>query len=301
MSYTKLMSLGLTNDYIFRYVFGREESVPMLLNLVNAVLTDAGSCPILSLELQNPVNPRDASWAKETVLDIRAIGEDRRQFDIEMQVSANPFFANRSLYYWSQAYSRQLGKGHEYGELRPVVCINLLDFVLFDDTPESHHYFVITDAHDPERQLTEDLQIHFVELCKDMNREVPLKWWAELFETAGMEGSDMKILLSKNMMFAKAYEDLEYCKQNRQMRDQAFSRHMFQLDMNTQLACALRKGLADGTTKGIAEGKAKGIAEGKAEDARRMIERGMDMNIIAEITGLALEELESLLKEHPAV
>jgi len=287
VSYTKLMSLGLTNDYIFRYVFGREESVPMLLNLVNAVLTDAGSRPILSLELQNPVTPRDASWAKETVLDIRAIGEDRRQFDIEMQVSANPFFANRSLYYWSQAYARQIDRGDKYEELRPVVCINLLGFVLFQDTPESHHHFVITDVHDHERQLTDDLNIHFVELCKDMHKDTPLKWWAELFEKSDVEGADMKILLSRGTTFAKAYEDLEYCKQNKQMRYEAMAREKFLMDQRSRLSYALKKGLADGK------------AEGKAEVARRMMERGMTLDAIADITGLPLEELQTLVIEHP--
>jgi len=33
------------------------------------------------------VNPRDASWAKETALDIKAVGQDKLVFNIEMQVS----------------------------------------------------------------------------------------------------------------------------------------------------------------------------------------------------------------------
>ena len=43
MHYSEFMALRFTNDFVFRYVFGREESKPMLLDLVNAVLTDAGS------------------------------------------------------------------------------------------------------------------------------------------------------------------------------------------------------------------------------------------------------------------
>lgn len=158
---------------------------------------------------------------------------------------------------------------------------------MFRDTPESHH-FVITDARDPEKQLTDDLQIHFVELCKDMHKDTPLTWWAELFEKSDVEGADMKILLSRGTTFAKAYEDCEYCKQNKQMRYEAMAREKFLMDQRSRLSYALKKGLAEGK------------AEGKAEVARLMIERGMDMNVIAEITGLAVEELESLLKEHPA-
>jgi predicted transposase/invertase (TIGR01784 family) len=282
------MSLGLTNDYIFRYVFGRPESVPMLLDLVNAVLTDSGSSPVVSLELQNPINTRDTYWAKETVLDIKATAEDKQQFDVEMQVSEDPNFANRSLYYWSQAYARQLERGNKYEELKPVICINLLDFVLFDDTPESHHHFVITDASNHERQLTDDLHIHFVELCKDMHKETPLKWWAELFEKSDVEGADMKVLLSRGATFAKAYEDLEYCKQDKKMREEAMAREKFLMDQRSRLSSAMKKGLAEGK------------AEGKAEVARRMMERGMTLDAIADITGLSLEELQAFVGEHPA-
>ncbi len=53
---------------------------------------------MLSLELKNPVNLRDAFWAKESVLDTCATGEDHRQFDIEMQMNNQRGFINRSLY-----------------------------------------------------------------------------------------------------------------------------------------------------------------------------------------------------------
>jgi len=82
MNYANDMALRMTNDFIFHYVFGRPESVPVLLKLVNAVLVDAGSPSVVSLELRSPVSLRDARWAKETVLDIRAIDENRRQIDI---------------------------------------------------------------------------------------------------------------------------------------------------------------------------------------------------------------------------
>ena len=185
MQYTEIMGLRFTNDFIFRYVLGREEAKPLLLDLVNAVLEDAGCQPIISLELRNPVNPRDASWSKETMLDIKAVGHDKRLFDIEMQVSGDRCFVNRSLFYWAQLYSRQLEKGHEYDELRPVICINLLDFDLFEDTAENHHRFMLTEAGNPELVMTDDLQIHFVELTKPSVRESHLKQWVQLIEKIG--------------------------------------------------------------------------------------------------------------------
>jgi len=51
MQYIERMGLRFTNDFIFRYVLGREEAKPLLLDLVNAVLEDAGCLPIISLDL----------------------------------------------------------------------------------------------------------------------------------------------------------------------------------------------------------------------------------------------------------
>jgi predicted transposase/invertase (TIGR01784 family) len=87
-----VVELRLLNDYIFKYVFGREETKDVLLDLVNAILEDAGWPRVRSLTLGNPAQGRSGSFFKETVLDIRAEDEHDRQFDIEIQVSSNPYF-----------------------------------------------------------------------------------------------------------------------------------------------------------------------------------------------------------------
>ncbi|MGD9940932.1 MAG: Rpn family recombination-promoting nuclease/putative transposase [Clostridia bacterium] len=124
------VALRLINDYIFKYVFGREESKDVLLDLVNAIMEDAGRSRIRNLTLGNPIQGRRSKFLKETVLDIRAEDEHDRQFDIEIQVNSNPYFVNRSLFYWAQLYSSQLDRGFTYGRLRPVICINILAFTL---------------------------------------------------------------------------------------------------------------------------------------------------------------------------
>ena len=46
--------------------------------------------------------------------------------------------------------------------------------------------------------------------------------------------------------------------------------------------------------KKFAEGRAEGIAEGRAEVARKMLDKGMSADLVAEMTGLPLEEVYSL-------
>lgn len=47
-----------------------------------------------------------------------------------MQSASQRDFVGRTLYYWAATYAGQLTKKGEYGALRPVVCINVLDLVL---------------------------------------------------------------------------------------------------------------------------------------------------------------------------
>ena len=82
-----------------------------------------------------------------------------------------------------------------------------------------------------------------------------------------------------------------------------WARYDYNSAMSEMKQKGLEAGLAEGKAKGLAEGKAKGLVEGKAEGekkanlkiAQRMLEKKMDINLIAELTGLTKEEIKSLL------
>ncbi len=56
------------------------------------------------------------------------------------------------------------------------------------------------------------------------------------------------------------------------------------------------EGWLEGKAEGRAEGRAEGKAEGKAEVAKTMLLRGMDEDLISELTGLSAEDVEKLRK-----
>jgi hypothetical protein len=59
-------------DYAFKHVFGREESKPALVSLLNAVLQPAAGEGIVGLELLNPFNAKAFESAKTCIVDIKA-------------------------------------------------------------------------------------------------------------------------------------------------------------------------------------------------------------------------------------
>ena len=58
------------------------------------------------------------------------------------------------------------------------------------------------------------------------------------------------------------------------------------------------KGREEGKEKGRKEGKEKGREEGKEEVALRMLQQGMDLQLIAQITDLSIQQLQKLKNKH---
>ena len=54
------------------------------------------------------------------------------------------------------------------------------------------------------------------------------------------------------------------------------------------------KGFAEGLAEAHAEGYAKGIKENQIETAKKMLNMGMSIDVIAEISGLSKEEIKGL-------
>jgi hypothetical protein len=331
--YSQDVELRLINDYIFKYVFGREETKDVLLDLVNAILEDSGWPRVRSLTLGNPTQGRSGSFFKETVLDIQAEDEHDRQFDIEIQVNSNPYFVNRSLFYWAQLYGNQLDRGLTYGRLRPVICVNILAFTIFPYLPGRHNWFMLRNAAKPDYVLTEDLVLHYIELYKPLPEAggpgspdsiaaqsvqqtsgqrveqaagltahpTRLAVWIE-FLRREREGEDMKVLLSDDLIFQKAHEAFQWSTHDRESRELALSRERFLRDQASNLEYALEEGLAkgleQGLEKGLEQGLEQGFSKGREEAmnkiAKAMKIRGLDSELITDVTGLDRDFVERM-------
>ena len=131
----------VTVDCLFKYIFGDPNSVDILISFINAVLEDSGFIPIIEAKIQNPFNLKEHFQDKDTILDLKVTDENGSKYHIEMQTQEERYFKYRSLYYWSKMYSTQIKKAEEYGSLKPVICINILDFIMFTKTQNPHQCF----------------------------------------------------------------------------------------------------------------------------------------------------------------
>ena len=65
-------------------------------------------------------------------------------------------------------------------------------------------------------------------------------------------------------------------------------------DIVNAIRSAEKKKFAEGRAKGLAEGRAEGLAEGRAEIVRAMLARGMAKDLIAELTGMSVDDINRL-------
>ena len=114
------------NDYLFKKIFGREDSKKAARKLIHLVT----ALPLKLMEGLNYLNPsleKDHICARQGILDIILKLEDGTRINIEMQNHWQSFYIKRAVYYLCQIYSGQLKSGKQYNKLRPAIGIHLIN------------------------------------------------------------------------------------------------------------------------------------------------------------------------------
>lgn len=284
------------SDMVVKYLLGREDTKDLLLEFINAVLEDSGSEPIVSVELKNPFNPKEFTADKLSILDLKAVDSTGRIYNIEIQAAGNQTFINRTLYYWSKIYSGQIGESQLYKSLKPVVCINLLNFNLIQQNDRYHTCFLIREQTDPSLVLSDHLMIHFLELPK-MGKKAPLttlEKWLLFFKQEGQSEETMKTILHDDPIFIRAHNEFRKFTDDELMRDMYENRIKAQRDYNQMMYDAREEGLEQGREQGLEQGLEQGREQEQEMIARNMLSDGLAIDTISKYTSLSKEEIEKL-------
>ncbi|UML82961.1 Rpn family recombination-promoting nuclease/putative transposase (plasmid) [Leptospira interrogans] len=285
----------LTNDLMFKILFVKEPD--LLISILNSVLFTDGEHTIRNIKILNPELVGSSPNDKRSYLDIRAQDEDGKIFHVEIQVAHQSSFVKRSLYYLSGLIRDQLNRGSMYSDLKPVYQINIVDFDLIP-SENFHSKFKFREESNPDIILTDDVEIHFLELCKFVKRDVrELRnnleiWLYVLKHTSELEEEEMRILVDKTPDLSKAFTILEQYSNDPQKRNELEAKLKLDRDYAYDLAARFEAGELQGIEKGIKKGIEKGAEKEKLKSARKMLQKGMDVDMILEITGLSKKDLK---------
>ena len=121
-----------TNDYMFRAILQKDKQV---LKALIAALLHLEKESIHDVVITNPIELGAAISDKDFILDIRVNLNNEQLIDLEMQMSNEYNWSERSISYAARSFD-QLNSGEEYKEVLPVHGIGFLNFTLFEDQPE---------------------------------------------------------------------------------------------------------------------------------------------------------------------
>ena len=310
--------LKLTNDYVFKRIFGYsgDEEVTKIL------LRDILQTEVSNIELDNnTITEKDLLDDKVGILDIKASINKNIECDIEMQVVKQKDIEKRLLFYWSKIYSKTIKEGKGYESLKKSIVVLIADFK-FKGLKNIPKYITKWNLREEEYShivLTDVLEIYIIELEKfskqaENRQNKNLDFWIKFIknpevmnmceinknndknnnEIKNNAENNKKELKETMKAIAKAKEKLEQISNDEHEIYLAELREKYIRDQYSIEAYGYDRGKEDGINIGKNIGKIEGKRQEKNEIAKKMLEQNVDIELIKICTGLTEEEINKL-------
>ena len=252
----KIVMLKL--DIIFKRVFGNENNTEIIAGFISDML-DIPREKITKVVIKNVELPPEEIDQKFSRLDLN-LYVDGRKINIEMQINKESAYKERTLFYWAKLYSDDLDSGEDYSALSQTICVNIINFNLFDC--ENYHSHFMLKEKERDEVMTDKLAIHFFELKKvgKYKRNKRMEDWLTLIN-AETEGDLMALQQNTSIPeIQKTIVLLREMSADEKIREEARRREKRLHDEATALNHARKEGIAEGEVIGEARGRAEGIA-----------------------------------------
>ena len=277
-------------DVGFKRIFGQEINKDLLIDFLNALLD--GERQVKDIKFLNkellPIFESD----RGLIYDVYCTDENGEQFIVEMQNKEHVNFRERTVYYLSQAISRQGEKGVDWKfDLKAVYGVFFLNFSM-TNLPRKLRTDIVLADRDTHEQFSDKMRYIFIELplfTKEEDEcETDFERW--IYVLKNMETLQRLPFKARKAVFEKLEQIVDIAglsKEDRLKYDESIKVYRDQL-------AVMEYERLQGEARGEARGLVKGRAEGKIDVARSMKADGMPIETIARYTGLTPESIERL-------
>lgn len=229
-----------------------------------------------------------------TAVDVRAKLHDGTEVIIEIQIRKQQYFLNRFHYYLANQLVenvqklRQQGQTHKmYEQMEPVYGIAILEKSLLLDEEAAINKYWLTNSRSGKQlkayykngKHQNLLQVAFLELDKynkDENLTDAGRQWLEFFGNLPFTKAPSQAVAHADSLL----DSSSWTKEEKTMIDERI-RIQENYDMTMETA--------------IDEAREEGLEQGRKQLIREMVSRGMKPELVSEMTGLSIEEIETLL------
>jgi predicted transposase/invertase (TIGR01784 family) len=280
----------ICKDNVFKAVFAREtaESQKALSRLVSALI--GWEVSIIEIKANEP--PVDSIQERQIRYDINCVAENGELLNVEMSLNPDEVEPVRIEYNVGKLFTSQeiRGVGKGYKNLLRAYQITILGKRRFFADEDFFHVF---EYYDPVRNvpLGGRSRIITVELSKlERVVEKPAvemsgkELWAVFFKYLNDKKRRSKIneIIEREEGIAMTSELLKRISKDHAERLIRMSEEKHELDIQSRM------------TNAVDKGREQGRQEGKLEDAKKMLGKGLTIDLIHEITGLDTKTIQSL-------
>lgn len=269
-------------DVGFKRIFGQELSKPLLLDFLNSLF--GGEKHIVNLTFLDKEQPALYEEDRSLIYDIYCETNEGEKIIVEMQNKSQPYFKNRSIYYISESIARQGERGSSWNyAIDAVYLIAFLNFIPLDFKRQFRTDVVLAEK-DTVEQFSDKMRMTFLQLPlfdKEAGEcENQVERW--IFLLKNMETLSRLPWAAQSAVFKKLESIADVGAMSRDERlkyDESLRKYRDTISVFEGVRL---------------EGRMEGQRNEKMENARKMKSYGLALDMIADITGLSVEEVRNL-------
>ena len=269
--------LTFTDDYMFGHVLQDPDICKELLERLLHIKIEKVEFP----ELQKSISTFYES--KGIRLDVYVKGSDKI-FDIEIQNNSEVNLPRRTRYYQSMLDMDNLYKGEDYDQLKESYIIFLCQFDPFDQNLPCYT-FVNTCRESKSLELDEGAtKVFFNSTAYAQEQDVEISALLEYINTK----------IPTDDFTSRVNRIVEESKNNEKFRDRYITMNLHDRDIKV---LAFKDGKKEGLAEGMKQGEKQGEQKKALETAKKLLGKNIPLEVVAECTGLVIEEVEKLIKK----
>ncbi|MCU0446259.1 MAG: Rpn family recombination-promoting nuclease/putative transposase [Microscillaceae bacterium] len=261
-------------DFGFKKLFGEEANKDLLIDFLNQLLPNYHQ--IADLSFRNPEKLGEFEAERKAIFDIHCQAISGESFIVEMQKAKIRYFKDRSLFYVTFPIRDQAIKGEWNFKLEPIYFVAILDFE-YDEEEELRKFRRDVALKDQDGDLFFD-KLHFkflqMPLFKKTEKELLTKFDKWCFFLKNLENFAEIPSILNEPIFQKAFDTAELANLSAEQRTIYEENLIDYWGMKSALDTA--------------------IEDKQIEIAKNAILKGFDNQVVADITGLPIAEIEKL-------
>ncbi len=288
--------INLFTDFGFKKLFGEESSKTHLIAFLNTLLP--AKHHIKELTYTNNEKLGASSNDRKAIFDLHCTSTTGERFIVELQKAKQNFFKERSIFYATFPIQEQAEQGDWDFKLDAVYTIGILDFEFDEDKHQGNkdvvHTVQLKNQHN--RVFYDKCTFIYLTMPNFNKSEDELETdqdkWLFLFKNLHQLQAVPKRLQQE--IFISIFDKAQIAKFDPVERQAYEDSLKYYRDMKNVIDTAAMEAREEGKQEGMELGKQEGEQAKALEIARNMLNNGLEVALIAQLTGLTQEDIKAL-------